>query len=180
MTCTIAIIDGNVVVMGCDSAATDEDNVLTLRKGCCKIWKVENFMVGFCGNYSELMWIKYAFDWPSKKKSETLEHWLISKVYKNIQKAFENRKDVSWSLMFGFSRPGRIMVLRQCGDLEERVDDFNAIGSASQLAIGSLKTMEENKELYSWEKIENALKISEKYDCSVRGPMHYDVIMNEN
>jgi 20S proteasome alpha/beta subunit len=177
MTCTIGYIDGNVVVMGCDSAATDEDGAVKIRKGCTKVWKIDDYIVGFCGNFPELMVLRHVFKWPKRKHYETIEHWLISKVYKSICEQFQDKPEISWTLLFGFAKPGRLIVLDQNGDLEECEENFAVIGSAERFAVGSLKTLENNS-MYSWEKIETALDIAATYDNSVRKPMHINVLIN--
>lgn len=182
MTCTIAYKDGNVIVMGCDSAATDDNTNMKIRKGCQKVWKQGDFIVGFCGNYSELVWIRNAFQWPERDKYESLEHWLIKKVFISLSKDLkkQERTEISWRLLFGFVAPARIILLDQCGDVEECEENFAVIGSASEYAIGCLKALEikDVSELYSWEKIEKALKIAENYNSSVRGPMHVEILMS--
>lgn len=175
MTCTIGYIDGNVVVMGSDSAATTEDNSLKLRKGS-KIWKQDDYLIGFCGHFSVLMFLKHVFKWPLKKPHHTIEYWLLKKVYTKIRDHFKERQDVTWTLMFGFPRPGRLIILDQFGDIEETHDNFAVIGSSENLALGCLKGLE-HIDIPSWEKVEKALKIAEIYNNSVKGPMYVEYIM---
>jgi ATP-dependent protease HslVU (ClpYQ) peptidase subunit len=70
-----------------------------------------------------------------------------------------------------------VLVLSEIGDIEETVDNFAVIGSAERFALGVLKTLE-NDNMFTWEKIQKALEIAEKFDCSVKGPMHLDILIN--
>jgi len=176
MTCTIGYIDGNVVVMGSDSAATTEDNSLKLRKGSTKVWIQNDYLIGFCGHFSVLMFLKHVFKWPTKKDHYSIEYWLLKKVFPKIRDYFKERPDVTWTLMFGFPKPGRLIILDQFGDIEETHDNFAVIGSSENLALGCLKGME-NLDIPSWEKIDKALSVAEKYNNSVKGPMYIEYIM---
>jgi ATP-dependent protease HslVU (ClpYQ) peptidase subunit len=182
MTIIVGYIDGNVIVMGCDSAATDEDNDLRIRLGCAKMWRMHDFIVGFSGNYSELNWFKHVFQWPYRdKKKESIENWLLNKVLVQINLQFEKtlRKDPSWVLLFGFARPGRLIVLSQNGDLCECSDNFACIGNAESIAMGCLKTLENETNLYSWEKVQKTLEICEMYNNAVRKPMHIEILLKK-
>lgn len=181
MTCIVAIIDGNCVVMGSDSASVEGEN-MSVRAGSSKSWSCyvgkEEILVGFAGNFAEGNFIRYAFEWPKRKKGQEVAEWLVADVQPNIQKClkerFEDRKDVpiEWVLLIGV-KPGRLFVLSQCGDVQEALAPYAAIGAGFSTALGCLETLDlESSSLLSWERVEMALKVSEKFHSSVRGPMN--------
>ena len=186
MTCIVAIRDGNCVLMGSDSAAVDEDGSIQTRAGPSKCWKQslddEEFLVGFAGGFAEGLFIRHGFQWPSKKYSESLLDWLITKVQPKLQKKlaerFHNRLDsIDWQLIVAF-KPGRIFTLSPCGDVAETLSDFSAIGSGSSAALSCLETLhhEKSKSL-SWEKIDLALRMAEHFYWSVRSPFYTEVLV---
>lgn len=175
MTCIVGYIDGNAVLMGCDSAATDSNNNIRIRKQK-KVWKINNcVLVGFTGNFSELCYLQHVFKWPKIKRNISIEKWLLKKVHPKIKEEFKDRES-SWTLMFGFAKPGRLLILTDCGDLEENMDNFNSIGNSDNCALGCLKTLE-NSEKYSWEKIEIALEICENYNNCVKRPINIEALV---
>ncbi len=186
MTCIVAIIDGNCVLMGSDSAAVDEEGSIQIRVGPSKCWKQsvedEQFLVGFAGGFAEGLFIRHAFQWPAKKNSESLFDWLVSKVQPRLQKKlaerFHNRlESIDWQLIVAF-KPGRIFTLTPCGDVCETSSNYSAIGSGSNAALSCLETLQHEKSnSRSWEKIDLALRMAEHFHWSVRGPFHTEVLV---
>ena len=186
MTCIVAIIDGNCVVMGSDSAAVDDEGRIQIRAGPSKCWTQTNgqeeFLVGFAGGFAEGLFIRHAFEWPSKKQSESIFQWLVKKVQPKLQKKlaerFHNRLDsIEWELILGF-KPGNLYILSPCGDVGESTSKYAAIGSGSCAALSCLETLEhEGSQSTSWEKIDLALQMSENFHWSVRSPFHVQALV---
>jgi ATP-dependent protease HslVU (ClpYQ) peptidase subunit len=187
MTVIIAYVDGNAIVMASDSCVTESD-FITTRGGVPKMWKINNscedILIGFAGNCAEMTFIRNSFIWPRRDPNQTLEAWLCDSVQPRIQKAIEKRFRyrgpeylVEWEIILGI-KPNRIFRLTPCGDVEENSDNFNAIGSGREVALGSLSSLElESKKLYSWEKVDVAMTTAEKYIASVRKPFHYTALV---
>jgi hypothetical protein len=173
MTCVIAYVDGRVVLVACDSAATT-DSSITVRRGASKIWTMHNCIVGFCGDFGFGQWVRYVFQWDAPY--EPYEQWLVvtqTKLKKAIVKRFEKSED--WQLIVAID--GRVFVLSPCGDVEETCKNFAAIGTGADTAKGALECMKDT-DMMSWEKIDKAMEIAADYNCDVRLPVHYLYSMN--
>jgi len=170
MTLVLAYIDGNVVVVACDSAATTDSSIV-VRRGASKIWSMQDFVVGFCGDFGFGQFVRYGFKW--EEAYEPYEKWLVmtqKKLKKAIVKRFEKNED--WQLIVAIKN--RVFVLSPCGDVEETTKNFSAIGSGADTARGAMESMNANNpNMLSWEKIDNAMTISAEYNCDVRLPVHY-------
>lgn len=176
MTCVIAYVDGRVVVVACDSAATTESSI-TVRRGASKIWAMNNCIIGFCGDFGFGQWVRYAFKWEAPYKP--YEKWLVltqKRLKKAIMKRFEKSED--WQLIVALD--GRIFVLSPCGDVEETTKNFAAIGTGADAARGAIECMNiNNPDMMSWDKIDTAMAIAAEYNSDVRLPVHYLYSMND-
>jgi ATP-dependent protease HslVU (ClpYQ) peptidase subunit len=181
MTCIVAVVDGNCVVMGSDSASVAGEN-LQVRAGVSKSWLCklgkDELLIGFAGNFGEGLFIRHAFQWPKRSRGQTLEAWLVADVQPALQKAlrerFDDRKDepLEWVLLVA-AKPGRIFTLSQCGDVQESKTKFAAIGAGFSTALGCLEALEQQQsDMVSWDKVDLALKVAEKFHSSVRAPIH--------
>lgn len=186
MTCTIGYKTSTEVVLGSDSCASDSDGSIALRQGSSKVWKVElpgiEFLVGFCGNFAEGLWLRHAFLWPKFNPKKDLMAWLVSEVQpklgKSMKARFEDRKntEIDFTFMIGVSLPyPRLFVLSICGDIAESIKNFEAIGSGAQVALGCLETLSFNTKpslVEAQNIVLRSLEVSEMYNSGVRGPMH--------
>ena len=72
MTCVIGIVDNGKVWMGGDSAAIDsEEETITLRKDP-KVFRNEDFLIGFAGTYRLGQLIQYMFNCPYRKPDQEI------------------------------------------------------------------------------------------------------------
>lgn len=171
MTCIVGYIDGNVIIMAADSAATGND-IVTIRKGVSKLWKpFPNSIMGGCGSFGIINFVRYGFKWPTKTK-DTMK-WLVKDVQpalcKSIQKRFpkDAKDEYDWTFILGID--GRLFVLYPCGDVEENAEVFASIGSGGIIAT-SVLFAKKDTDLTSWEKMECALEIASKMDIYTRSP----------
>jgi ATP-dependent protease HslVU (ClpYQ) peptidase subunit len=143
-----------------------------VRKHPEKVWKTEQeFVVGFSGNFAVGQFLRFDFHWDPV--SYPIERWLITvvqpKLKHKIVKRFE--KSEEWNLLIGIE--GRIFLLSPCGDVEETIKPFAAIGSGSDCAMGALEALYlTNVDMPSWERVETALYAASATHADVKGPMH--------
>ena len=181
MTITMAIKHGDVVLMACDSAATDDTCDHVTRSGCSKAW-VQHMsgtgplLVGFSGNFAAGMWIRFGFVWPVLHPYETLEEYLVVKVQpalvKSLSKRFKTEMDdnrTAWQLLV--ARPHEIFRVHSCGDVESSVLPFASIGDGYQVAHGALFALQDSHAPV-WEKLESAFRACVNARTTVRGPLH--------
>jgi ATP-dependent protease HslVU (ClpYQ) peptidase subunit len=180
MTITMALQDGNVMLMACDSAATDDTFELATRKGCSKAWVqhvegVGKVLVGFSGNYASGLWIRHGFAWPFKPHTESLESFLVKSVQPHLQRSFHKRfpsetdeNRVQWEILV--ATPSQLFKVRSCGDVEACSGSFACIGDGAQVAQGALHACAHT--LSSWEALEAAFSACKTFRASVHGPLH--------
>lgn len=182
MTITIAVQQGDVVFLACDSASTDEAYAHVTRKGCSKAWVqyVPNFgdvLVGFSGNFAAGMWIRHGMSWPPMPPlMSSFEQYLVVCVHpalvKSLGKRFKADNDENrsaWQLLVAL--PGDIFTLHSCGDVESSVLPFAAIGDGCQIAHGAMFALQSSPEPV-WEKLEKILEACLSARATVRGPLH--------
>lgn len=181
MTCIAAYIDGNVVVMSCDSSSTLDDGSLVVRRGQQKMWTTKcgiKIILGFCGQFGKGQWIRYGFQWP--EFYEPLENWLITSVQPALRQSMIQRfgtdTNLDWTLLLGISKPGRLFILSPCGDIEESTKKFAAIGSGSDLAKGALEALE-SVDMLSWDRLESAMSAASQFRTDVHGPVHLQALI---
>lgn len=181
MTITMVVQHGDVVVLACDSASTDETFDHVTRKGCSKAWVqtisgARQALVGFSGNFAAGMWIRFGFSWPPKMPEQTFEEYLVVAVHpalvKSLAKRFKTETDenrTAWQLLV--ARPGEVFRMHSCGDVESTVLPFAAIGDGYQIAHGVLHALQDSDEPV-WDKLERAFQACVSARATVRGPLH--------
>lgn len=179
MTVTIAYLDNNIVYLGSDSASTDDANELVCRKGCSKSWiqhiqGIGKVLVGFSGMFSTGMWIRYGFTWPSKKKGESIESYLVRAVQPALQTSLHERftqetdeRKTNWELLFAL--PSFIFKIQSCGNVESSCFPYAAIGDGAQVAEGVLYCSDH---LPPWESMEKAFYVSSLHRVGIQGPFY--------
>jgi len=181
MTITMALQDGHVVLMACDSAATDDTFELATRKGCSKAWVqgVEgagNVLVGFSGNYAAGLWIRHGFAWPFRPEAQSLEAYLVKIVQPSLQRSFAKRfpaenddNRLQWELLV--ATPFELFKVRSCGDVECCSNTYACIGDGAQVAQGALHVCVQTF-MSSWEALDAAFLACKAFRASVHGPLH--------
>ena len=187
MTCIVAYIDGNVVLMSSDSVSNTECGSRVVRRGVPKVWTVNvgiEIIVGFCGNFGNGQWLRHGFEWPRFDPEiddrETVEEWLVSRVQRALRirsiERFGLEDSKEWVLLIGLARPGRLFVLSPCGDVEESFKKFAAIGSGAEVAKGALEALE-SFNMMPWERLEAAMSAAKEFRCDVGGPVHMHALV---
>ena len=200
MTVVVAIKDGDVIIMASDSSCTRGDNEMSIREGNSKVWEVyiENLgsvLIGFGGNFATCQSLRYSYIFPSMdKKYTTIQAYLSSCVQPSIMKFLQDRflsakhqesilsyhkeNTYEWALLF--ATKGQIFTLSPCGDVEETIENYAAIGDGAQCALSALSTLRvlslytnQVLTLRSDQKLEVACNAAEKWKNTVRGPFHY-------
>jgi ATP-dependent protease HslVU (ClpYQ) peptidase subunit len=182
MTCTIGFLDGRQVYIATDSASTAEDGHIVVRHGNTKAWTVQvrhgpELLVGFSGNFTDLNFIRYMFQWP-KWRSPSMMHYLVSQVAPALKQELKaNISEPSWTLLIGTRCDGpSLYVVYDNGDVERPLKPYCAIGSASDFAMGALETTVRHTSWKPWEHLEEALHVAEEHHVSVRRPFHMLVL----
>jgi len=190
MTCTVAYIDGSVVIVASDSAAVCNTSYV-LRRNSPKIWKSRNIVFGYSGDFAVCQWIRYGFKWPEFNDFKTIERYLVRCLHLLDESIKKRHPDMQtgqrddWQLLLGIpgsmsgTGEGRIFVLYPGGDLEEPSENYTAIGSGAAVALGALCALKLSNEK-PWDKMQIALEAAESNDIGVKRPWHFKYALNGN
>lgn len=192
MTIVVAIKDGAVVLMGSDSAASDDDGeILVQRHPKIFRWNLKSceILVGFAGDFATAQLLEYCFKPPPYDKGDDVKYYLVSDLVPALRK-FAAKKilkdDVSPLDMFTtdtsflLAAQGRIFVLSYNGQVEEPLLPFASIGTGARAANGALHALHESGQVHgslnSWDALQLSLQAAEAQQANVRRPWHMDAV----
>jgi 20S proteasome alpha/beta subunit len=185
MTCVVAIKDENGIVIGADSAGSNHRQIF-IRKDP-KVFVVKDLVFGFCGSYRRgqlLMSLKVK----PKSKAMTDFDYIRSVVATKIMDLFHDHgalRSVDGELegsviIIGYRN--NLYVMDSDFHIGVHTEDYVAIGSGDEYALGSLQTsLQVNrfsqtdkslKPITTDNRVGMALEAAAKFDKSVRAPFN--------
>jgi len=171
MTCISAIAHNGKVYMGGDSAAVDEgSNLVSIRKEP-KVFIRNNYLIGFAGSFRFGKVVEHIFN-PPKLQTDNIDKFLNTVFVDalrdtcDLSKIDPSSEDDSSELLIGVN--GRLFEFCNDWHFGEDTNDFNAIGSGTKLALGSLYSTRRMQSQSA--RIKLSLQAAEKFSPSVRGP----------
>lgn len=170
MTCIAAVEDAGVVWMGGDSALSDESFISTYAE--TKVWVNGEFVFGYCDGPRYGALLRYSFVPPKIKGNidKYLTNEFVPKLKDIFAKDTELQSDEDGKypqIEFLFGVRGKLYVCDNSYSINRPHDGFCATGGGRYIATGVLYA---NARLKPRERILQALRASEKYTPSVRGP----------
>ncbi|MHA1866844.1 MAG: hypothetical protein ACTSXD_02125 [Candidatus Heimdallarchaeaceae archaeon] len=172
MSCVVGIKYKDKIYMGADSCVTKGgDRVLTLTDP--KIFRRKQFLIGFCGELRVGQFLKHT---NIPKDIDT-----VDKLVEFMKTIFENEgfirkgKDfdeptLSVEAEFIVAYHGRIYIIgADLSVIEDGKNDYCAIGSGADFALGSLYTTK-NQKVNPRKRLIRALKSSAYFDPGVSSP----------
>lgn len=173
MTCIVAVKKDNKIYMSGDTADTADYEVRTMATN--KIIKKKRMLIGCAGAAKLLGVIQYNFC-PSYPSDDIMKYFYtsfiptLSQCFKDYEIPTEDGL-YHCELLIGMS--GRLFIIDSALQVNERVDDFEAVGSGSSYALGVLYT---NRNKNPKIRLKEALEASAYFDGSVRSPFTYEEI----
>lgn len=171
MTCIVAVSNGNAICMGGDSAAADESSVFVSIRKEPKVFIKNGYLFGYAGSFRFGKIIQHTFI-PPKPDYSDLDKFFNTVFVDSLRKYCDEAKidpaseQDSAEMLVGID--GRIFEFCNDWHFGEDSNNFNAIGSGSQFAMGSLFSTKRNKSLSY--RVKTALEASESFSNSVRSP----------
>lgn len=158
--------------MGGDSAMTNEDGDQSQRSP--KVFERNGLLFGITGEMRVAQLIKYVYDVPAPADGQDGEEFLVREVCGGLRSFLREQAsellpelddDEMWFLLVGLS--GRLF--RVCSHLSvtESVSGYDAIGSGTPQALGSLASTEGRP---AEERVNTALRAAERHQSGVAGP----------
>lgn len=171
MTCIVAISHNNKVYMGGDSAAVDEDSSIVSSRKEPKVFLKNGYLLGYSGSFRFGKVIQHSFN-PPKISDDNIDRFLNTTFVNSLRECCELNKidpsseEDSSEMIVGVA--GRVFEFCNDWHLGEDINNFNAIGSGTKFALGSLYSTRRIKSPSA--RIQLALESAEKFSPSVRGP----------
>lgn len=185
MTCIVAVADGKKVVMGGDSASSDDTIFYVVTNP--KVFKVGEFLFGACGSFRLIDLLHYSFADALKKQKVPRrmdkERWmrtvfvdiLREVIGKGGLKEVEHGKESSdGSFIVGFR--GSVYVVQEDFSILSFAS-YIAAGAGESAALGALHALRDSGKTPK-EKVRRALEASESNCPQVRRPFIYEEIEN--
>ena len=180
MTVVVAVVsDDGEIIFGADSAATDTSGFLAIRADA-KVFKKEGYTIGFCGSYRFGQLVKHEMRLPRIPSGDydDAERFMVREFVPRLRKLLSknglmnttgvDKIEDGSSLLVGFN--GFLFVIADDFQVEVTQDDYAAIGSGAEIALGSLHADKTSGHLTAVDAVQNALDASERYCSNVRGP----------
>jgi ATP-dependent protease HslVU (ClpYQ) peptidase subunit len=171
VTCIVAISDGKNVCMGGDSASVDEDSSLVSSRKEPKIFIKNGYLLGYAGSFRFGKVLQHTFN-PPKLSDDNIDKFLNTTFVNALRECCELNKvdpgseEDSSEMLVGVA--GRVFEFCNDWHFGEDINNFNAIGSGTKFALGSLYS---TRRLRSHNvRIQLALESAERFSTSVRGP----------
>jgi ATP-dependent protease HslVU (ClpYQ) peptidase subunit len=178
MTVIVAVKDGNVILMGCDSAATDEMRSKQIRRDkkiFTKMCGNEEMLIGFSGEYRIPQRIQYEFTAPVYDYSyDDAMSYLVSAFLPALEEFFNYDKCFlgECELLIGFDK--QIFKIYSDGQVSQALTDYDALGD---IALGALHAGW-SLGSRSHELIDVALHACEELMSTVAKPFHIEYLMS--
>lgn len=171
MTCIVALSHNNKVYMGGDSAAADENSSLVSARKEPKVFIRNGYLMGYSGSFRFGKIIEHSFS-PPKLNNNNIDKFLNTEFVDALREACESNKldpgseEDSSEMLIGIS--GRVFEFCNDWHFGEDINNFNAIGSGTKVALGSLYSTRRMRSPNA--RIKLALESAERFSASVRGP----------
>lgn len=175
MTVIVGVVEGDTVWMGGDSAYS-MGSFLAVR-ATPKVFKNGPFLIGCCGGPRVRDVLRYAFDPPKHPRGMDIARYMrvafVDGMREALKRAGVLRKaqdveELTDSAILVAYR-GRLFEIEEDFQVGEPMDDFGAVGSGSEVALGALVV---TGTVTPRKRILGALAASERYNTTVRRPFY--------
>ena len=173
MTCIVALVQDDVIYVGGDSAAIAGWELCARADE--KVFLNDEFIIGFCGSFRTGQLMRYAFLPPERPLQKDEMAFMVTDFVDAIRtcqrdkgslKKEEESESHEASLIVGYS--GKIYVIEEDFQVGRPVEDYAAIGSGAQIALGAMFASVSERDPIK--RLTQALEAAEKFNAGVRGP----------
>ncbi len=182
MTCIVALINENKVLLGGDAAASDDKSGLIFQRTDAKVFKVGQFGIGFVDSFRMGQILQYNWTPPVYKPTvgfKNLDKFMRTKFVESIKEAYQEHGygkfgantedgDEGGIIIIAVQNTGRIFTMDVDYHVSELSTSYYAEGSGQQVALGSLASTSSIKT--PRKRIRMALEASAKFIMSVKPP----------
>jgi len=182
MTAVVALIHENKVLLGGDSAASDEKSGLIFQRVDPKVFKVGQFGIAFVDSFRMGQILQYSWTPPIYKPTtgfKNLDKFMRTKFIESVKESFKENGygnqapgtedgDEGGVFLIAVQGAGRIFVMDTDFHIGEADVQYMAEGSGQMLALGSLFSTSSVKA--PRKRVRVALEAAAKFNMNVRPP----------
>lgn len=179
MTCIVGLKYEGVTYIGADSlGANSWSKIQRKDKKVFRLKDTDKALIGFTSSYRMGQLLMYSEGLIDKRDEPSIDHeYLVTKTVPAIIKQLEsggfvkNDDGQKEGGQFLLAYDNSLYCIHSDFQVEEAIDNYSAVGSGAEVALGSLYATEgviENP----FKRIINALKAASKYSIGVEGPYH--------
>ena len=183
MTCVVALIHENKVLLGGDAAASDDKSGLIFSRIDPKVFKVGQFGIAFVDSFRMGQILQYSWVPPLYKPSvgfKNLDKFMRTKFVESIKESFKENGygnqvagssedgDEGGVFLISVQGSGRIFTMDSDFHIGEADLQYMAGGAGQEIALGSLYSTTSIKT--PRRRVRMALEAAAKFNMSVRPP----------
>ena len=182
MTCVVALIHENKVLLGGDAAASDDKSGLIFQRTDPKVFKVGQFGIAFVDSFRMGQILQYNWTPPIYKPTvgyRNLDKFIRTKFIESIKDAFKEQGygnfgsgtedgDEGGIFIITVQGAGRIFTMDSDFHIGEADVQYMDEGAGQELALGSLFSTSSIKT--PRKRVRMALDAAAKFNMSVRPP----------
>jgi ATP-dependent protease HslVU (ClpYQ) peptidase subunit len=172
MTCIVGLIYNDAVYMGADSAHTNDAFQVVVRPDP-KIFLVNHVLIGSSGSPRLSQLLRHTFSELIPPVERDIEKYMCIDFIKALRvflKAHDHGDDLLSGSELIVGVRGRLFCVYGDFQVEESVLGYNAIGSAAEIALGSLHSTQNVILSGPMERIHMALFAAQEHNATVRKP----------
>lgn len=180
MTCIVGLVNNGTVYIGGDSAAIAGDRIR--ETGLRKVFRTGPFLVGYSTSFRMGQLLQFNLSVPKRAKGTPDLEYLATKFVDSVRDCFsdggfikksEDGDDEGGQFLVGFN--GRLYIVDYDFHVNFYADDdnFHAIGSGQEYALGSLAS---TSGLPPKKRIKLALKVAGRFSSGVCPPYYIEKI----
>lgn len=180
MTCIVGLVEGDNVWMGGDSAGVSGWS-LTVRADL-KVFRNGPMIFGFTTSFRMGQLLRYALKVPHHEADVEVDQYLATTFIDAVRECLkahgfakkENGQESGGTFLVGYR--GRLFSIDDDYQVGEASDGYNACGCGREFALGALYA---SAHLTGRDRLGLALRAAERHSAGVRGPFHYEQLLQE-
>lgn len=178
MTCIVALVEGDSVWVGGDTAGTHEESWLQQTGLESKVWKQGEVVIGGCGSFRIMQLLRHRMTMPAVPDDGDVMEFLVGDFVDSMRQALmeggalsiweEDQTESMDDSGYILAVRGRIFEVYSDFGVGEFEDGFVSIGCGKAFALGSLYSSGGTRPR---RRVKLALEAAEHFSAGVRGPM---------
>ncbi len=178
MTCVAAVVSGDTILAGADSAAGMGEEIYRLDEP--KVFVREPYLLGYCGSLRIGQILRHRVELPEPPESEDLTPFLVRELVPAVRRAVEEEGAAGEGKAFLGEKTviligwrGKLWTLGTDLSIFPAGADFVAIGSGRPRSYGAFHALAAAGVEPARRRLELALEAAAAYTSNVRAPFHF-------